>query len=79
MNVRFNALYGSDIGHWDVVEMTEVIEEVNELLENGLVTEGDFRDLVFANPARFWTSGNPDFFADTAVEDAVSALELEAT
>lgn len=78
LNVRFNAFYGSDIGHWDVVDMSEVFDEASELLDEGLVTEADFRDFVFANPAHLWTSGNPDFFAGTAVEEAVSALREEA-
>jgi len=31
-------------------------------------------DIVFANAAEFWTSGNPDFFKGTAVESAVNKL-----
>jgi predicted TIM-barrel fold metal-dependent hydrolase len=77
LNVRLNAFYGSDIGHWDVVDMSEVLEEASELLVDGLVDEADFRDFVFANPARLWTSANPDFFAGTAVEDAVSKFLSE--
>ena len=29
---------------------------------------------MFANPARFWTATNPDFFAGTAVERPVTEL-----
>jgi predicted TIM-barrel fold metal-dependent hydrolase len=68
---RLPALYGSDLGHWDVPNMIEAAEEAHELVEEGLITEADFRDLVFTNPARFWTSTNPDFFKGTIVEDAV--------
>jgi hypothetical protein len=51
--------------------MTDVTEEAYELVEHGLISEDDFRDFVFANPARLWTSMNPDFFKGTAVEGAV--------
>jgi hypothetical protein len=40
-------------------------------VEHGLIGENDFRDFVFANPVRLWTSMNPDFFKGTVVEPAV--------
>jgi predicted TIM-barrel fold metal-dependent hydrolase len=70
-HTRLNAIFSSDIGHWDVPDMTDVTEEAYELVEHGLISEDDFRDFVFANPARLWTSMNPDFFKGTAVEGAV--------
>ena len=70
--VRLNAVFSSDIGHWDVPDMREVLEEAYELVERGLLGEDDFRDFVFANPVELWTGSNPDFFAGTAVEDAVA-------
>jgi hypothetical protein len=69
---RLHALYGSDLGHWDVPDMAEAAEEAHELVEEGVITTADFRDMVFIDPARFWTSTNPDFFKDTIVEDAVN-------
>jgi hypothetical protein len=72
---RLNAIFSSDIGHWDVPDMIEVTAEAYELVEHGLITENDFRDFVFANPARFWTSMNPAFFNGTAVEREVQELE----
>jgi len=68
LGARLNAIFSSDIGHWDVPDMTEVTEEAYELVEHGLISEEDFRDFVFRNPARLWTSMNPDFFKGTAVE-----------
>ena len=38
------------------------------MVEHELFTEDDFRDFVFTNPVRFYTHGNPQFFAGTAVE-----------
>ncbi len=71
---RLNAVFGSDIGHWDVPDMTEVLEEAYEPVEKGLMTEQDFKDFVFTNPAKLWTAGNPDFFKGTRVEKAVADL-----
>jgi predicted TIM-barrel fold metal-dependent hydrolase len=70
--VKLHAIMGSDIGHFDVTEMTEVLEEAHELLDHNLVTEDDFRDFVFGNPCHFWAGMNPDFFKGTAVEKQVN-------
>ena len=48
--------------------MKEVLEEAYELVEEGVVTEADFRDVVFTNPVTLWTGMNPDFFNGTVVE-----------
>ena len=75
--VRLNALFGSDIGHFDVPDMTEVLVEAYEGVEDGILSEEDFRDFVFANPARFWTGVNPNFFTGTAVESQVQKFLTE--
>jgi hypothetical protein len=54
--------------------MREVGEEAHELVDDGVITEEDFRDFVFANPARLWTDMNPDFFKGTVVEGQVAKL-----
>ncbi len=72
LGARLNAVFGSDIGHWDVPDMTEVLEEAYEPVEEGLMTEQDFKDFVFTNPIKLWTAGNPDFFKGTRVEESVS-------
>jgi len=71
---RLRAIFSSDIGHWDVPDMTEVLEEAYELVEHGLLTEDDFRDFVFTNPATLWTGMNPDFFKGTVVEQAAARV-----
>jgi predicted TIM-barrel fold metal-dependent hydrolase len=68
---RLNAIFGSDIGHWDVPDMNDVTCEAHELVDKGVMKEADFRDFVFTNPVRMWTALNPDFFKGTAVQDAV--------
>jgi predicted TIM-barrel fold metal-dependent hydrolase len=75
MGVRLNAIFGSDIGHWDVPDMRDVVKEAYELVEHGLISNEDLRDFVFANPARFWTAMNPNFFKGTVVEQAVAPVK----
>jgi predicted TIM-barrel fold metal-dependent hydrolase len=68
MGARLNALFSSDIGHFDVPDMAEVVPEAYELVEHELITADDFRDFMFANAVRFWGEVNPDFFRGTVVE-----------
>ncbi len=73
--VRLQALFGSDISHWDVPDMSEVLEESWEMVERGLLNEDDYRDFVFTNPVRLYTRTNTHFFDGTRVESAASSLE----
>jgi len=71
---RLGAMFGSDIGHFDVEDMKKVVEEAYELVDDGLFSDADFRDFAFANPVRLHGGMNPRFFDGTAVEDAANAL-----
>ncbi|HVM63790.1 MAG TPA: amidohydrolase family protein, partial [Acidimicrobiales bacterium] len=75
--VALRAVFASDIGHWDVPDAREVLPEAWELVEKGLLSEGDFRAFTFGNAVSLWAGGNPAFFDGTVVEDAVRR-ELEA-
>lgn len=70
---RLQPVFSSDISHWDVEAMNGVVDEAHGLVRKGLLTDDDFRDFVFTNPARLLAGSNPAFFAGTAVEDAVAA------
>jgi predicted TIM-barrel fold metal-dependent hydrolase len=74
MDARLNALFSSDIGHFDVPDMAEVVPEAYELVEHGLIDDDDFRDFMFANAVRFWGEVNPDFFKGTVVEKAAASV-----
>jgi predicted TIM-barrel fold metal-dependent hydrolase len=65
---RFQAMLGSDFGHWDVPDMREVIPEAYELVEQELMSSTDFRDFACDNVLRLHAGMNPDFFAGTRVE-----------
>ena len=69
---RLHAMFGSDVSHWDVPEMSEVVEEAHEMVERGLFTETDFKDFTFTNVVTFLAGTNPDFFRGTRVEGAVA-------
>lgn len=73
---RLNPMFSSDIGHFDVIDMSGVLEEAFELVEDGELTEEQFSSFTFGNTARLHTSLNPEFFAGTVVEEAVSESVL---
>ncbi len=73
-NARLKAVIGSDIGHWDVPVMNDVIGEAYELVERGSMTDQDFKDFVFTNPVSLHAGMNPDFFKGTRVEKQVAEL-----
>jgi hypothetical protein len=54
--------------------MTGILPEAYELVEHERIDERAFRDFVFANPARFYTRLDPDFFKGTRVEVEVAKL-----
>ena len=73
-SAQLHALFGSDVGHFDVQDMAGVLHEAHELVDDGLMNADNFRDFVFANPVRFWGETNPDFFRGTVVEKEAAAL-----
>ncbi|MGE0387504.1 MAG: amidohydrolase family protein [Gammaproteobacteria bacterium] len=65
--IRLNAMFASDIGHWDVPDMREVLPEAWELVEHGHMDARDFEDFACGNVVRMLTAMNPRFFDGTAV------------
>jgi hypothetical protein len=74
MGARLRAMFSSDMGHWDVPDMREILVEAYELVEREILGEEDFGDFVFTNPVRFYTSANPHFFRGTRVETEAAAV-----
>lgn len=72
LGVKTKAIWSSDIGHWDVPDLTEPLAESWDLVEQGVISEDDFKALVFGNPYRFYTEANPNFFAGTTIEKKLS-------
>jgi hypothetical protein len=67
-------VFSSDIAHFDVVEMTEVLHDAYELVDRGLLTEGDFKAFTFDNAVELHRSMNPEFFTGTVVEASVASM-----
>ncbi len=75
--IRLNAMLGSDIGHWDVIDIRDVLPEAYGLVEEELLSPDDFRGFTFGNAIALHAGANPDFFKGTVVEEA-AAKELAA-
>jgi hypothetical protein len=69
---KLNAIYSSDIGHFDVIDMRDPLPEAYELVEDGLISSDNFRDFTFANAVHLWGTQNPRFFEGTAVAGAAA-------
>jgi predicted TIM-barrel fold metal-dependent hydrolase len=68
---RLKPVFGSDISHYDVTDMTTVLHESWEQVENGLIDEQAFREFTFENAVSLHAGMNPDFFRGTVVQKAV--------
>jgi hypothetical protein len=77
LGARLNAIYGSDLGHYDLVDMHDAAVEAYEAVEQGWMTAEDFRDFVFVNPIKLHCGMNPDFFKGTVLEDAAARVMAE--
>jgi hypothetical protein len=66
---KLRAVFASDIGHWDVPDMREVLPEAFELVENGQLDPAQFRAFVCDHAAELLLATNPDFFAGTVLAD----------
>ncbi len=71
---RLQPVLSSDISHWDVRDMSAVLAESHHLVEQGLLSDEDFRDFTFVNPVTLYTRANPSFFDGTALEREARAL-----
>ena len=67
-------MLGSDIGHWDVPDLRDVVEEAYELVEHGLMSDTEFRAFTFENAVRLHGGMNSRFFAGTTIEQAAGEV-----
>lgn len=73
LGLALRPMFGSDIGHYDVLDMSEVVPESFELVERGLIDEAAYAQFTFSNVVDLHTRLNPAFFDGTVVEGAVRA------
>lgn len=74
VGAKLKAMFGSDIGHWDVMEARTVLSEAWSLFEGQLLSKDDFRELTFVNPASMHLGMNPHYFKGTAIEAQAAGL-----
>ena len=58
----------------DVPDLRRVLPEACELVEEGVMSDADFRVFACGNAMRMLTAANPRFFEGTAVADAARKL-----
>jgi predicted TIM-barrel fold metal-dependent hydrolase len=68
------AMFSSDISHWDVVDMETVLEEAFELVEDGALSVAQFRAFSFEHAVRLHGGMNPGFFDGTVVASEARAV-----
>jgi predicted TIM-barrel fold metal-dependent hydrolase len=78
LGAHLPAMFASDLGHWDVPDFDEPLEEAFELVERGILDAESFRKFVFTNPLRFYGSLDPAFFCGTVIEDEAAAALADA-
>ena len=57
-----------------MIDFRDPLPEAYELVEEGHITEANFRDFVFANTVRLWGKQNPHFFEGTVVAKEAAAV-----
>jgi hypothetical protein len=60
-----------------VIDMRDPLLEAWELVEDGLISEEDFRDFTFTNAVRLWGTQNPHFFEGTFVAREAATVLAE--
>ena len=79
MQARLNAIFASDIGHWDVPDFREVLPEAWELMEDGHLDDADFRAFTCDNAIGLLAGSRSDFFEGTVIEDYAKKALAKAT
>ncbi|HEX4111707.1 MAG TPA: amidohydrolase family protein [Stellaceae bacterium] len=79
LGLPLKAVFGSDIGHWDVHDARTILSEAWGLVDAGMLDRDNFRDFTFANPAMLHLSMNPDYFAGTVLADEAKKLLAQRT
>ena len=72
LGARLHPVFSSDFTHFDVPDFEQVIPEAFEMVKHGFMSAQDFREFTFTNAARLHAGNNRNFFAGTAVAQAVA-------
>lgn len=77
LKARLNAVFASDIGHWDVPDFRGVLPEAWELVEDGHLDMNDFRAFTCDNAISLFAGAKSDFFEGTVIEDYAKSLHAD--
>ena len=77
LKARLNAVFASDIGHWDVPDFRGVLPEAWELVEDGHLDMNDFRAFTCDNAISLFAGAKSDFFEGTVIEDYAKSLQAD--
>jgi predicted TIM-barrel fold metal-dependent hydrolase len=75
-NQPMHPIFSSDIGHWDVAHMEDVLPEAHEHLDHGWMDAAQFRAFMCDNAIRMYRGANPEFFQGTVLEDYATRVPL---
>jgi hypothetical protein len=67
LGTRLQAMFASDIGHWDVPDFRGVLGEAWELVEHGHLDAGAFQAFTCDHVIKLFGGTNPGFFDRTVV------------
>jgi predicted TIM-barrel fold metal-dependent hydrolase len=70
-------LLGSDLGHWDAPDATELLADAWDHVERGLLTEEQLRRVTFDDPVRAWAGPGLGPFAGTTLEPEIRRWSAE--
>ncbi|HVA07713.1 MAG TPA: amidohydrolase family protein, partial [Acidimicrobiales bacterium] len=74
LGAALRPLFSSDIGHWDVPRLIDVVPQSRHLVDAGLLDAAGYQRFVFDDVVRAHTRLNPGFFKGTTVEKEVSEI-----
>jgi hypothetical protein len=60
-----------------LTDLRNAAVEAYESVEDGIMTEADFRDFVYVNPIKLHAGMNPNFFKGTILEDQADKVLAE--
>jgi predicted TIM-barrel fold metal-dependent hydrolase len=66
--VTLKPVFSSDVSHSDVRDMRQVLHNAYQLVDHGLLEEGEFREFTFSNAVVAHSTLNPAFFDGTIIE-----------
>lgn len=69
LNLKLNAMFSTDYGHWDADKPSNLVAESRELIDHGHITTEDFRYFTADNVIALHGRNNPNFWRGTVIEE----------